>query len=251
MNPIFEPATLVVIGGIFVLAGMVKGTTGIGLPTAAVGMMSQFMDPRQAIALVVFPSLLSNAWQMFRQGRVGAVLARFWLFIACLMGFIALVSFTVTASVPTETLIVILGCVICLFSVMSLAFSPPVLPARYDRAGQVISGTASGVLGGLTGIWAPPMVTYLMARRIEKEEFVAATGVMIFAGTLPLIGGFWSAGLLSGNLAMVSVMMFMPALIGFTLGETLRHRMDADRFRTVVLVVFLVMGLNLFRKALF
>ncbi|MFK7944192.1 MAG: sulfite exporter TauE/SafE family protein [Paracoccaceae bacterium] len=245
----FAPELLALIAGIFLLAGMVKGTTGIGLPTAAVGMMSQLMDPRQAIALVVFPSLLANAWQMYRQGRVMAVLQRFGVFIACLMVFIALISLTLTAAIPTETLILVLGCVICLFSAMSLAWSPPALPAQYDKAGQVVAGTASGVLGGLTGIWAPPMVTYLMARRVEKEDFVAATGVMIFAGTLPLIGGFWSTGLLTSDMAMTSIVMFLPALAGFTLGENLRRRLDSDRFRTVVLVVFLVMGLNLIRKA--
>lgn len=239
------------ITGIFLLAGLVKGTTGIGLPTAAVGMMSQMIDPRQAIALVVFPSLLSNAWQMWRSGRVGEVLRRYWLYILCLMSLIAVVSATLTAAVETEVLILVLGCVVCLFSVSSLAWAPPFLPERWDRVGQAVAGVASGVLGGLTAIWAPAMVTYLMARRVEKEAFVAATGVMIFAGTLPLIGGFWSAGIITGPSAGVSVLMFLPALAGFTLGEALRRRLDAARFRKVVLLVFLVMGLNLIRKAVF
>lgn len=246
----FDAETLALIAGIFVLAGMVKGTTGIGLPTAAVGMMSQVMDPRQAIALVVFPSLLSNAWQMYRQGRVFDVIRRFWIYIACLMGMIALVSVTLTASIPTETLILILGCVVCLFSISSLAWAPPYLPERFDRAGQAVAGLASGVLGGLTAIWAPAMVTYLMARRVEKEDFVAASGVMIFAGTLPLIGGFWSGGLITGASAGLSVLMFAPALAGFTMGEALRRRLDTERFRKVVLLVFLLMGLNLLRRAL-
>ena len=89
-----------------------------------------------------------------------------------------------------------------------------------------------------------------MARRVEKEEFVAATGVMIFAGTLPLIGGFWSTGLINGPSVGLSIVLFLPALAGFFLGEALRRRLDADRFRKVVLLVFLVMGLNLIRKAL-
>lgn len=244
------PEMLALIVGIFLLAGIVKGTTGIGLPTAAVGMMSQVIDPREAIALVVFPSLLSNAWQMWRQGRVGEVIARYRIYIVCLMSVIAVVSLTLTASVETETLILILGAVVCLFSVMSLAWAPPFLPARWDRAGQVISGVASGVLGGLTAIWAPAMVTYLMARRVEKDDFVSATGVMIFAGTLPLIGGFWSSGLITGGSAGVSVAMIVPALAGFALGERLRRSLDAERFRKTVLVVFLLMGLNLIRKAL-
>ena len=247
----YAPEMLALIAGIFVLAGLVKGTTGIGLPTAAVGMMSQVIDPRQAIALVVFPSLLSNAWQMWRSGRVGEVLLRYWLYIACLMTLIAVVSATLTARVETGTLMIILGCVVMLFSVSSLVWSPPFLPPRFDRAGQAVAGVASGVLGGLTAIWAPAMVTYLMARRVAKDDFVAATGVMIFAGTLPLIGGFWSSGLITGASSGVSLALTLPALLGFAGGEVLRRRLDAERFRTVVLVVFLVMGLNLIRKAVF
>lgn len=245
----FGPEMLALIAGIFLLAGVVKGTTGIGLPTAAVGMMSQVMDPRQAIALVVFPSLLSNAWQMYRQRGVGNVIRRFWIYILCLMVVIAAVSLTLTASIRTETLILILGGVVCLFSISSLAWAPPYLPERFDKVGQAVAGIASGVLGGLTAIWAPAMVSYLMARRVEKEDFVAATGVMIFAGTVPLIGGFWSSGMLTGASAATSAAMFVPALAGFTLGELLRRRLDAERFRKVVLIVFLIMGANLIRKA--
>lgn len=242
--------TLAIIVGVFLIAGTVKGTTGIGLPTAAVGMMSQFLDPRQAIAMVVFPSLLSNAWQMYRSGRIGEVLGRYWLYILCLMTLIAVVSATLTTSVRTETLLIILGCVVMLFSVLSLAWAPPTLPERFDKLGQAVAGFASGVLGGLTAIWAPAMVTYLMARRVEKDDFVRATGVMIFAGTLPLIGGFWQGGLITGPSAGLSLLMTLPALLGFAIGERLRRALDAERFRKVVLLVFLIMGLNLLRRAL-
>ena len=242
---------LAAVAAIFLTAGTIKGLVGIGLPTASVGMMSQVMDPRQAIALVVFPSLLSNAWQMYRSGQILACIRRFWIYLACLMGVIAVVTVTLTASVRTETLMLILGVVVIGFSVMSLAWAPPFLPARFDKAGQVASGLASGLLGGLTAIWAPAMVTYLMARRVEKDEFVRATGTMIFMGTLPLIWGFWETGFLTGPMAGLSVTMIVPALIGFTIGERLRRLLDAERFRTAVLIIFLIMGVNLIRKALF
>ena len=107
----FSPEMLVLITGVFLLAGVIKGTVGIGLPTASVGMISQVMDPRLAIALVVFPSLLSNAWQIWRMGRFAATLRRYGIYIACLMGMIALVSMTVTSGIATETLMLVLGCV--------------------------------------------------------------------------------------------------------------------------------------------
>ncbi|MEM7743869.1 MAG: sulfite exporter TauE/SafE family protein [Pseudomonadota bacterium] len=246
----FGPEMLALIAGVFLLAGVIKGTVGIGLPTASVGMMSQVMDPRMAIALVVFPSLLSNAWQIWRSGMVAETIRRFWVYLVCLISVIAVVSLTLTATIRTDVLLLVLGGVIILFSVSSLAWAPPFLPERFDRAGQVVSGVASGALGGLTAIWAPPMVTYLMARRVQKDAFVAATGVMIFAGTIPLIGGLWSNGVITGPTAGLSILMTIPALAGFTVGERLRRRLDADRFRTVVLVIFLIMGLNLIRRAM-
>ena len=66
-----EPELVAIAIGVFLLAGIIKGLIGIGLPTAAVGMLSQVIDPRVAIALMVFPSLLSNAWQVWRMGDLG------------------------------------------------------------------------------------------------------------------------------------------------------------------------------------
>ena len=40
-------------------------------------------------------------------------------------------------------------------------------------------------------------------------------------------------------------------LLGFALGARLRHRLGNDRFRTLLLVMFLIVGLNLLLRALF
>ncbi|MEM9060117.1 MAG: sulfite exporter TauE/SafE family protein [Pseudomonadota bacterium] len=244
------PDVLLIAFAVFLLAGLIKGLIGIGLPTASVGMMSQVIDPRVAIALMVFPSLISNAWQVWRMGDLFGAIGRYRVFLGTLCSLILLLSIFVTGVVPTETLMLVLGLVICLFSIMSLTFRPPHIPARHDRLGQVLSGTAAGTLGGLTGIWAPPMVTYLVGRATPKDEFVRATGVMILIGTIPMIAGFWVNGMLTGSLALVSVAMTIPALAGFQVGEVVRRRLDADRFRNAVLIIFGIMGLNLLRRAL-
>ena len=244
-----SPEFIAIAVGVFLLAGIIKGLIGIGLPTAAVGMLSQIIDPRVAIALMVFPSLLSNAWQVWRMGDLGGAIRRYWLFLLLLVSMILAWSIFVTGSVPTQTIMLVLGCVICLFSVMSLTFKPPRIPARFDKLGQFVSGTASGTLGGLTGIWAPPMVTYLMGRQTEKDEFVRASGVMILIGTIPMIAGFYSNGMLTGPLALISVGLIIPSIAGFQIGEAVRRRLDADRFRNVVLVIFGILGLNLLRRA--
>lgn len=234
----------------FLLAGTIKGTVGIGLPTASIGILAQVIDPRIAIALVVFPIMVTNAWQVYRSGGIRTVLRRYWLFAICLMAVLWATTY-VTAAVSTDTLILALGGVIIVFALTNLLFTPPEISDRFDRPAQVVFGTLAGILGGLTAIWAPPMVIYFISRRIGKDEFVSASGGLIFLGSLPLCAGYWHAGLLNGPYALMSLAMVVPALAGFSIGEQIRKRLADDRFRVVVLLIFLGMGLNLVRRAIF
>ena len=54
-------ATLVV--AVFAIAGIVKGISGMGLPTVAVSLLGLFMSPAHAAALLVLPSLATNIAQ--------------------------------------------------------------------------------------------------------------------------------------------------------------------------------------------
>ena len=55
---------------VFLLAGIVKGVLGIGLPTISISMLAQFVDPRVAIALLLLPALVTNTWQIYRGGQI-------------------------------------------------------------------------------------------------------------------------------------------------------------------------------------
>ena len=72
-----DATQLLGVAAVFVLAGAVKGITGMGLPTVAVSLLGLWMAPMQAAALLVLPSLATNVAQ-----RVGphwrALLTRLW-----------------------------------------------------------------------------------------------------------------------------------------------------------------------------
>ena len=105
-------------------------------------------------------------------------------------------------------------------------------------------------MGGLTAVWAPPLVMYLSARQVHRDEFVRATGLLLFIGSVPLCAGYALTGHLTATLAGQSALMLIPTLAGFTLGERLRRGLSAQRFRMILLMVFLVLGLNLIRRAI-
>ena len=48
----------------FLLAGLVKGVIGLGLPTIAMGLLAIVLPPAQAAALLVVPSFVTNVWQL-------------------------------------------------------------------------------------------------------------------------------------------------------------------------------------------
>lgn len=236
--------------GAFLFAGTVKGLVGIGLPTALISVLAQFMDPRTAIALLLAPSLILNVWQIWRSGGFVANLKPVWPF--AIVMFVSIWYFSrFAAGLDVDTLIAGVGAVILLFVLSSFLATPPPIPPQLDLPIQLGAGLAAGVIGGLTAIWSPPMVMYLLARRVSKETFIGTTGVLILSGSVPLFIGYWQAGLLTGQLASLSLGMIVPAMIGFGLGEWMRKWLDAEQFKKLLLLTFLVMGLNLLRRSLF
>ncbi len=234
----------------FFVAGAVKGTLGIGLPIAAVGLMTQFMDPRLAMSLMVFPIMITNIWQCYRAGGIPETFKKYYLF-AIVLALSLITTTYFTARISAAWLVAFVGTIIVLFSLINLFYSPPSIPARLDKRAQFVGGTVAGIIGGLTAIWSPPIAIYLIARDVGKEDFVRATGFLFFIGSIPLCFGFIQNGLMTGSLAGISMAMIIPSLIGFSLGEVIRSKIKPERFKSIVLICFLIIGINLIRKALF
>ena len=235
---------------VFLVAGTVKGTVGLGLPTTALGLMTLFVDPRPAIAILIFPIVLSNAWQMYRAGNILVTIRQFFPMSAGLVVFVW-IAVNMTVAVQDWIILAAIGFSILFFVAVNAANIAPKIPARFDTAAQSIAGISAGIMGGLTSVWAPPLAIYLAARQAPKEEFIRATGLIFFLGSIPLAVGYIRAGFMTHEIASISALVLIPTFAGFWIGERLRHHMSEHVFRKVVLVVFFLMGLNLLRRAFF
>lgn len=240
---------VVIAGAAFLAGGAIKGLTGIGLPTAAIAFMTLFLDPRTAIALVLFPMVGSNLWQMIRGGEIRQSIKRYWLFSCILLAGVAATAFG-TQNASDRVLLLALGIVVLIFVAITWRNLIPPLPAAYDKYAQVGFGLLAGIIGGMTAAWGPPMAMYLTTKRVDKDEFVRATGFMITMGSLPLVYAYIQLGFMTGPLAIISVAMLVPTLMGFSLGEVLRRRLSAEAFRNALLIAFVLLGLNMIRRAI-
>lgn len=241
---------LIYIALCFLIAGSIKGAVGMGLPTASIALMTLAIDPRRAIAILLIPMAVTNAWQVYRMGEIGPAFRRYLPFILTLMTGVWL-SVTLSAGAPDRLLFALLGLALLMFVGVSASRVTLSIPDRHDRTAQIGTGSIAGLIGGVTSVWAPPMAIYLAARHVTKDEFVRASGLLIFLGSLPLIAGYVRQGILTAEATLLSTAMLIPAMAGFALGEAARHHLSETGFRKLLLVVFAIMGLNLLRKAAF
>ena len=71
------PLEFLCVAAVFVLAGLVKGVTGMGLPTVSVSLLALWMAPPAAAALLVMPSLMTNLAQC-RGPALRRLASRLW-----------------------------------------------------------------------------------------------------------------------------------------------------------------------------
>ncbi|NNE87588.1 MAG: sulfite exporter TauE/SafE family protein [Silicimonas sp.] len=242
------PALWIVFAAFFA-AGSVKGIASVGLPMTALGILTFFTDPRTAFACALCPIFASNALQTWRAGNIGEAARRYWPFIVCMVIGIPL-TLAATIKASDALLMGVLGVTVLVFVAINITRWAPRISDTWDRAAQIGFGSGAGLLGGLTSIWLPAIMIYLLARDTSKEEFVRATGLLLFTGSLPLFAGYIAAGFLTGPLAVLSLILIVPTWAGMALGARFRGRLSEDAFRKVLLGVFALIGVNLIRRSI-
>lgn len=227
--------------------GLVKGALGVGLPLVAVPLLSLGMPPHMAIALLVVPVLASNLWQALEGGRLLPSLQRFGGLIAA--QFLATVlTVRMTLALSASQLNALLAGAV-LLAVALMAWKPTLqISAQRERVVGVGVGLLSGLLGGVSSLTGPIIITYLMALQLRRDAFVGSISIIYLSGALPLYGAMLLFGRLGVGELTGSLLALLPMAAGLLAGKALRQRLDDNRFRRVLLVFLVVLALLLLFK---
>ena len=241
-------ARIGVVAAIFVVAGFVKGVTGMGLPTVAMGVLGTLMLPAQAAALLLLPSFVTNVWQLFAGPGVRALARRLWPMMAGIV-IGTLVAAPFIAGGGGAWAVAGLGAALTLYAAAGLlAWRFPV-PARHERWLAPVIGAATGVVTGGTGVFVVPAVPYLQGLDLKQEELVQALGLSFTISTLALAIGLASAHAFVLDDLGNSLAAVLPALVGMGLGQRVRGRIGAASFRRWFFVCLLGLGVQLTARA--
>lgn len=239
-----EPATIAAICATFVLAGFVKGVVGLGLPTVSLALLAATLGLPQAMALLLVPSFATNLWQALSGGNALAILRRDWLFFLLATVTVGIGALALTRLDPA-ILTGLLGVLLVVYAAINLAGVKVAIPIAHQSWLGPVFGATNGVLTGMTGSFVVPGVMYLQAVGMSRDTLVQAMGILFTLSTLALAVALGGNGLLDAQLGMMSAVALVPAIVGMVIGAKVRGRLSEARFRTVLFVALLAMGVHL------
>ena len=233
----------------FFAAGIVKGVTGMGLPTVAMGVLGALISPLAAAGLLIVPSFVTNVWQLLAGPSFGKLVLRFWLLVVLVVvGTFAGSSLLASGNSLLTT--GALGAALVLYAAHALFARQLRVPTKLEPLMSPVIGLVTGLLTGATGVFVVPAVPYLQALGLEKDDLIQALGLSFTVSTVALAGALaWHGAFRIDNLAM-SALAIIPALAGMWAGQVIRNRVSPASFRRWFLVCLLLLGAEMVVKAL-
>lgn len=246
-----DPLHFWIATAVTLFSGFVKGAIGFAMPMIMLAALGSFLDARQAVAAVILPVLVTNICQALRQGWRPAWQAAWdWRWhVGMVVLFIPVSAFFATR-VPQWLMYALIGLPITGFALWQILGRSLVLPVHHRRRMEIATGVTGGLIGGISGIWGPPLLVLLLSLHVPKAEQMRVQGVVFFIGAAVLTVSHLQSGLLNAQTLPFSAALVVPALAGMGLGYLAHDRLDAARFRRWTLVLLALTGANLLRRAL-
>jgi len=249
MAVMFDLSILTVVAAIFVLAGMVKGIAGLGMPTVSLALLTVTLDMQTGMALLLVPTIVTNLWQACAGGQTRLVLRQIWSFLllACLTVWLGVHTLTL---VDPAYLAGLLGGLLVIYSSLNLAGFRLSLSPTQARWGGPVTGVVNGVITGMTGSCVVPGVVYLQAIGLPRDALIQAMGMLFTSSTLALALALQSNDLLTTDQTLLSTLALLPAVVGMWIGGRIRQQLSEAMFKRVFFIALLLLGLYILSTTL-
>ena len=228
----------------FLLAGGVKGVVGLGLPTVSVALLSAAFGIEAALPLLVIPSFVTNVWQGAVGGHAVALFRRFGIALAIIPVTTWFGYHYIFAEAP-EAMDRVLGVALLIYAGLGLRAGRLSVPVRAEPVLTPLVGVVNGLVTGVTGTFVIPIVMYLEALGLDRDETVQMMGITFSVSTAALAGVLMWHGAYRIDAGLVSAVAVVPAIAGMMVGARLRAHLTPATFRTWLLVGLGAIGLKL------
>ncbi|MGE4221543.1 MAG: sulfite exporter TauE/SafE family protein [Alphaproteobacteria bacterium] len=245
----WSPEVCLLIAGIIAIAGFTKGFTGIGLPVVAVPLLALVVDVRTTVVLMAVSIVVTNLWQAFSTDNWLPAIKRFWP-VMLPMPVAAYLGVAILSSADPTLLIGVLGAAVLCFGLIMQVQIDWRIPRGLEPVFGPVAGAASATLGGMSSMFAPPLIVYYSTVRIDREVLIATFGLTYLFGVVPMVGSLAWFGILGPSEVGWSTLVAVPGFGGMLIGQALRGHAPERFFRRAMLTVLMASGVTMLYKAM-
>lgn len=229
------------------LGAIVAGTSGFGMGITASPFMLLVLDPHTVVVIVNAMGIVVFATVLYQSRRDLLVKEMSVLSVAGLFGTLLGVSVLSTMS---ANLLRIGISVLIMFTAIAVVTNTGIAFGNSRRLGPLV-GFVVGAIISAFGIGGPLMVLYLLARGWSSQMLRAAMSFFFLINMSTGVVGYVVKDLYTKERVILTLIVSLPVLIGFSLGGLLLTKLDERTFRRGVIVVILLTSTVMFSRELF
>ena len=242
----FEIDIIIVVFMSVFFGAIIKGAVGIGMSMFSVPIIAFFLAPTTAMILLCVPVLITNILQMQIKKGIGSF--RFFpMFIALILGIIVGCNLILKINLSTISQIIavsiIFAAIINLFGINIKSIKP-----NLERKLTIPLGFFSGIIGGLSNMYSPYILAYLVSTNLDKETLIRTMATMYFIGSIFIFPIWIYNGLGTFNDLIWSCLLLFPAILGQKIGTSIRSKISNENFKKIILYTLMIIGISLLIK---
>lgn len=228
--------TYAAVAAIVAIASLVMAVSGFGFALVAVPLLAVVVGAETSVVANAMIGLGLVALMTLRNRhgvvRRTVVLGSLAAIAAMPLGVIVLVRLDDRALMATIGVVVI-----TIAAALALG-----LKVSGSSATDVVAGALSGALATSTGTNGPPLVIALQGRGYPPSAFRATLAALFLVQSIAALVAFALAGRITADVGRVALAGYPAMVAGLLIGERMVARVDAGRFRALVLGLLAASG---------
>lgn len=233
-----------------IVAGVLKGIIGVGMPVVALPLLSLFIDIKSAAMLLSMPLILSNLPQALEGGKTGRCLVQLTPVILGMIPGLFL-GVRVLLALDANAAKIIAGMVLIGVGGLTLLAPKLQLQSRLVLPTGITVGFFGGFLGGLAAMSGPLVFIFLLAKGLRGKAFTkeASLYLVVSAGLLAIL--LTASRQFNWLDISISTAAMVPVALGMYAGQHVRDKIAPATFRKLVLIAVIAAGADLLRHGFF
>ncbi len=214
---------------------IIAGTAGFGMGMTASPFMLLVLDPRTVVVISNAMGIAVFTVVLYQSRRALPVKE---MSVIAVVGLVGTPVGVFALSTVSTNLLRIGILVLIMFTAIAVVSNAGTIFGKSKTIGPVV-GFVVGAIIAAFGIGGPLMVLYLLARGWSSQMLRASMSFFFLINMFTGVVGYVVTGLYTKERVVLTLIVAVPVLIGFSLGGLLLKKLDENTFRQGVIAVIL------------